>query len=182
MCKCMYVCMYSCVSSQTQHGGIFQTCVRSTAVAAVTMTTLQRWRAMMIEKKTETSKWWRVGRFNKLRYITANISFFSSSAKDILHIFFCLLGGKKKSQSEQSLNPGASLPRFMCRRGQSVPPPPFVSLIHDMKGGVFVWVFFCVVVVLTPACVVVGLVSDCAVPLPSAPQSERLCNAPASRR
>lgn len=50
MCKCMYVCMYSCVSSQTQHGGIFQTCVRSTAVAAVTMTTLQRWRAMTREK------------------------------------------------------------------------------------------------------------------------------------
>lgn len=21
MCKCMYVCMYACVSSQTQHGG-----------------------------------------------------------------------------------------------------------------------------------------------------------------
>lgn len=45
MCVCMHV-------SAPKHnmGGIFQTCVRWTVAAAVTMATLQRWRAMTREK------------------------------------------------------------------------------------------------------------------------------------
>lgn len=83
--------------------------------------------------------------------------------------FLCLLGEREKKQnrtskSGQSLNPGAPPPGVVCGRRQS----GFLALrlARDMKGGVDVRLF---AVVLSPACVLAGLLADCAVRLPSAP-------------